>query len=274
VKDGGDDTATARTQVDAQGEALDIQIAPDAEIAASIQVRGTRNRLVLEAGVKAIAYAPAGFAATVPDPGANSGASIVIEGQDNTVIVAAGTRLGVNLTVRGSGNHVEIGPGCHLHGFINLLGSDARLTIGAGTTMVQGSLQLHEAGEIRIGRDCMISSQVYVSLSDIHPIFDRATGQRINPAASIHVGDHVWAGLRCMILKGAQVGDGAIIAAGSIVSGPVPGNAVVAGSPARTLRENVEWRRDFSESISPAETIVRVEAPPARRRWRLFRPAT
>jgi acetyltransferase-like isoleucine patch superfamily enzyme len=262
------------TPIEQEGEGHEILVASDAVILTRIIVRGQGNRLIIEAGATIAAFAPAGFSPTVPDGGVAGPHALVIEGEGNTVRIGARTRLGLNMTVRGRDNQVEIGQACHLHGFVNVLCSNARLAIGARTTMVQGSIQLHEPGEILFGEDCMISSQVYVSLSDIHPIFDRATGQRINPAASIHVGDHVWAGLRCMILKGAQVGDGAIIAAGSIVSGLAPSNAVVAGSPARTLRENVEWRRDFSESISPAETSTRVEAPPARRRWRLFRPAT
>lgn len=93
----------------------------------------------------------------------------------------------------------------------------------------------------------MISSQVYVSLSDMHPIYDRSNGHRINPAASVHIGDHVWLGLRCMILKGAQIDDGVVVAAGALVVGKVPGDAVVAGVPAKVVRRNIEWRRDFAE---------------------------
>ena len=115
---------------------------------------------------------------------------------------------------------------------------------------MKGALQVHEMGSITIGRDCMISTLVYLSVSDIHPIYDRTTGERINPAASITIGDHVWLGLRSMIMKGARIESGAVVAAGSIVSGTVPANAVVAGSPARVIRENVVWHRDFQDDPS------------------------
>ncbi len=236
-----------------------IEVARDATVTARIVIRGRGNRLIVGPGVAISAFAPAGFAATVPDPPAVSPHSVIIEGEGNTVILGAGTRLGINLSIRGDNNHVEVGEACHLHGFVNVLCSDARLSVGARTTMVQGSLQLHEAGEIIFGEDCMISSQVYVSLSDIHPIYDLETGRRINPAASVHVGNHVWAGLRCMILKGARVGDGSVIAAGSIVAGETPADAIIAGAPARTLRQGVVWRRDFSETITPSP--VRSPAP-------------
>ena len=251
--------------IDQSGRNLVVDVSPDAQVQAPIHVAGRDNQLIVQSGASIAAYAPAGFAATVPDPSAMGAATITIDGEDNRVEIASNTRLGVNLTVRGRGNRVLIGPHCHLHGFMNLLGSDATLVIGPRTTMVQGSLQLHEAGEIRIGADCMLSSQVYVSLSDIHPIFDRGSGRRLNAAASIELGDHVWVGLRCMVMKGAKVGGGSVLAAGAIVSGAVPENVIAAGAPARVIRDSIEWRRDLS--VAEIEPQVVVSHTPRRRWW-------
>ena len=44
-----------------------------------------------------------------------------------------------------------------------------------------------------------------------------------------------------MILSGVTIGDGAVIAAGALVNRDVPAHAMVAGVPARIIRENVEW---------------------------------
>jgi len=245
----------------------DIIVAGDAIIEARLVVKGRRNRLVIGPGVAITPFASLGFAPTVPNPPGGSHA-ITIEGEDNVIQLGAATRLGVNLVVRGNRNTVEVGEACHLHGFVNVLCSDARLAIGDGTTMVQGSIQLHESGEVLVGRDCMISSQVYVSLSDIHPIYDRSSGRRINPAASVILGDHVWAGLRCMIMKGARIGEGGVIAAGAIVSGATPPHAIVAGVPGRVVRENVDWRRDFSQA--GPEPTGQVTSRPAKRSWKTF----
>lgn len=250
--------------IETEGDDHEVRIGPGAQIEARVIVKGRGNQLIVGSNVVALPYAPAGFPATVPDA-APSLHSITIDGENNVVRLGSGTRLGVNMTIRGSGNTVEIGEACHLHGFMNVLCSNARLKIGDGVTMVQGSIQLHEPGEIVIGDDCMISSQVYISLSDIHPIYDRGTGQRINPAASVVIGDHVWAGLRCMIMKGARIGDGGVIAAGAIVSGQTPPNAIVAGVPGRVVRENIAWRRDFSQPAP--EPMAQIQDRP--RRWRM-----
>ena len=54
--------------------------------------------------------------------------------------------------------------------------------------------------------------------------------------APIHIGKNVWVGSKSVILPGVTVGDGAIIAAGAVVSKDVPANMIVGGVPARVLR--------------------------------------
>lgn len=56
------------------------------------------------------------------------------------------------------------------------------------------------------------------------------------------LGDRVWIGAGAIILPGVIVGDGAVVAAGSVVTADVPSQTVVAGNPARVIREKVTWR--------------------------------
>lgn len=251
------------------GQDNDIELAGDIEMSGRLEVVGNRNRIAAGAAVKVEKYAPAGFSATVPDLGRRSDASLLIEGDDNVVEIAQGVRLAVNLLVRGNGNRVQIGADAYLHGFINVITDNAVLTIGARTTMVQGSLQVHEPTTMTVGDDCMISSQVFLAVSDMHPVFDLTNGDRINPGGAVSVGDHVWLGLRTMVLKGTSIGSGSVTAAGSIVSGVVPRNVIVAGAPARVVRENIEWRRDLDDA-GPGVTM-RQSATARRSWWRLFR---
>lgn len=208
-------------------------IAGDARLTGSIHVEGHDNRIELGEGVL-----------VGPDDPLRPGPVLEVRGSRNQISIGPGTLANIRLKLDGDDCHLHIGARCNLTFNANLRAGGS-IHVGAGTTMVKGGLQVHETGTITIGKDCMISRLVYVSVSDIHPIYDRDSGERLNPAASVSIGDHVWLGLRSMIMKGSEIGDGAVVAAGAVVSGQVPPHTIVAGSPARVVRENVEWRRDF-----------------------------
>lgn len=55
----------------------------------------------------------------------------------------------------------------------------------------------------------------------------------------VTIGTDVWVGAGCVILPGVTIGDGAIVAAGSVVTKDVPPGSVVAGVPARAIKERV-----------------------------------
>ena len=48
--------------------------------------------------------------------------------------------------------------------------------------------------------------------------------------------------MNATILKGVTIGDGAIVAAGAVVTKDVPPKCIVAGVPARIIRENIDWK--------------------------------
>ena len=91
---------------------------------------------------------------------------------------------------------------------------------------------------IEIGKGCAISDNVCIADSDTHCI----DGQKDKVMAPIIIGDHVWIGKNVTVLKGVTIGSGAVIGAGSVVTKDVPGNTVVAGNPARPIKEIESWR--------------------------------
>ena len=58
----------------------------------------------------------------------------------------------------------------------------------------------------------------------------------------IEIGNKVWIATGAMILPGVKIGDGAIVAAGAVVTKDVPERCMVAGIPAKVIKENVEWK--------------------------------
>lgn len=111
------------------------------------------------------------------------------------------------------------------------------LSIGRSSSVARGST-LDARGGLTIGDDSMIGFEcVLVSHTHESARLDvpmRAQGMY---SAPIHVGDDVWIGARSIVLPGVTVGDGAIVGAGSVVTRDVPAFAVVAGVPARMLRD-------------------------------------
>lgn len=112
--------------------------------------------------------------------------------------------------------------------------ADAELVLGSGYANVHLSLSCFE--RIEIGHRVAIAEQVMIRDSDNH----RARpGTKVT--APVRIGDDVWIGSRATILKGVDVGDGAIVAAGSVVTRNVPPRTLVAGVPATVRRADVAW---------------------------------
>jgi len=89
---------------------------------------------------------------------------------------------------------------------------------------------------VEIGNDCAISWDVVITDSDYHNFMSSESTK------SVVIGNHVWIGAKSIILKGVNIGDGAVIAAGSVVNKDVPPNVLVAGSPAKIIKQNVVWK--------------------------------
>ncbi|MBO5397365.1 MAG: acyltransferase [Clostridia bacterium] len=122
-------------------------------------------------------------------------------------------------------------------------GSDIRIFKGGNLTLNSGytnaCVQIICADKIVIGEDVAIARDVIIRDTDAHEIL----GKNHCKTKPIVIGNHVWIGTRAIIMKGVTIGDGAVIAAGAIVTKDVPANTIVAGVPATVIRENVEWKK-------------------------------
>ncbi len=120
-------------------------------------------------------------------------------------------------------------------------GSDIRVYQDAELVLKEGfcnmGVQLACAKKLTIGKGCALARDVIIRDCDAHEIIKEG----YETSEEICIGDHVWIGTRAIILKGVTVGEGAIIAAGAVVTKDVPPHCLVAGVPARVIRENVEW---------------------------------
>ena len=77
--------------------------------------------------------------------------------------------------------------------------------------------------------------------TDEHPLYDKEDN-RLNPNRPIVVGNHVWVGCKCVLLKGAEVPDNTVVAAGTLLSRAFEGeNLVIGGNPPAILKQEVRW---------------------------------
>ena len=107
----------------------------------------------------------------------------------------------------------------------------ARLIIGSDVGMSGCTISVMR--KVKIGSNVLIGSGAVITDNDAHPISpeDRRYSQNLN-ADPVIVGDNVFIGGRAIILKGVTLGDGAVVAAGSVVTKNVEAYQIVAGNPA------------------------------------------
>jgi len=114
--------------------------------------------------------------------------------------------------------------------------NNGKLSIGQGACNV--NLTIMCAKEITIGNGVRIGRNV--SIRDYNGIHVIVNDKYVN-YAPVHIGDHCWLCSGCTIMPGVTIGEGSVIAANSTVTKNVPPHTLVAGSPAKLVKENIEW---------------------------------
>ncbi|AKU98110.1 Chloramphenicol acetyltransferase [Labilithrix luteola] len=124
-------------------------------------------------------------------------------------------------------------------GTVQLATSESgRIEIGSGVSINYGTA-ISARESVRIGDRTKIGPYCVIADTELPlplPLTEPSAGGYEDKASAIEIGHDVWLGGRVTLLPGARIGDGAVISAGSVVSGHIPANAVASGIPARVLR--------------------------------------
>lgn len=148
-------------------------------------------------------------------------------------------RVGRNVQLVGPEN-IRLGRDVSLLGnaYVNATGARGRIEIGDRTHVDQFCV-LYGQGGLSIGRGCAIASGVIVYSQTNQVGTDAEAPVLDQPVvyAPVRIGDDVWIGARAVILPGVTVGDHAVLGAGAVVRADVPAWAIVAGVPARVIRD-------------------------------------
>lgn len=130
----------------------------------------------------------------------------------------------------------------------------SKLLIGKNFSSGYTEFRLHQEShqEVIIGDDCMFSNNIYIKPSDGHSIYDSGTLKVLNCPQNIKIGNHCWIGRGCTILKGVNIPNNCIVGVGSIVTKSsmkehLTGNKIFVGSPAKCIKDNINWARENTE---------------------------
>lgn len=176
-------------------------------------------------------------------------------------------RLGVRLLsaavklrwTLGRGGRCRIGPGFVCNGRLRLSGP-GRISIGANVNAwaraetsvlstfshdavieIGDNVRLNGAGiqaasSVRVGDDCILGSCTIVD-TDHHSVeVNRRQAGAVVAVAPVSIGRNVWVAGQAVVLKGVSIGDDSVVAYGAVVTSDVPAGVVMAGNPARVVK--------------------------------------
>ncbi len=170
--------------------------------------------------------------------------------------IGNGTRIETaRLVVREpNGCRLSIGAESNIESLIVLEKQDAEVQIGSRSHLGGGTL-VDAACRIEIGDDVLIGFEVLIMDHDSHAVQfenrrhdvrDWMRGSKDWTSVvrrPVRIDNKAWVGARTIVLKGVTIGEGAIIGAGSVVTGDVPPWTLAAGNPARIIRPLTDEER-------------------------------
>ncbi len=146
-------------------------------------------------------------------------------------------------------NKIRIGDNCHIRGELLIFAYGGEITIGNNCFIGEGS-RIWSGEKVEIGSHVLVSHNVNIIDTNSHEMDHqlRAKGfvdmlENGHPKDKTHIEtkpivikDYAWISLNAAILKGVTIGEGAIVAAGSVVLEDVEPFTLVGGNPARVLK--------------------------------------
>jgi acetyltransferase-like isoleucine patch superfamily enzyme len=131
-----------------------------------------------------------------------------------------------------------LGPGVRI-----AIGENALLSLGGARrepeSGVTENARILVRRSVTVGEDFLCSWNLFLTDSDHHPY-----GADTAAVAPVTIGDHVWVGPNCSILKGAVIGADCVVANGAVVgSGEFPQGTLIGGLPARAIGKALAWKR-------------------------------
>ena len=169
-----------------------------------------------------------------------------------TCVLEHGARLQASArirNIRGENDCIRVGRHSLVAGELLVFAHGGNITIGDWCYIGEGA-RIWSSGSIEIGDRVLISHGVNIFDSLTHPLKAGARHEQFKAITRtghpreidlgerpVSLGNDVWIGAGASILRGVSLEEGAIVGAGSVVTRPVPAYTIVAGNPAKIVRE-------------------------------------
>lgn len=143
------------------------------------------------------------------------------------------------------GGKVELGKNTHVYGdtFIQtgfggsiIIGNDTHIQPRCQFSAYMSSIRI--GCRVQIAPNCAFYPYDHGTSPD-KPIIE----QPLQSKGGINIGDDVWLGFGVIVLDGVNIGKGAVIGAGSVVTHDIPDNTIAAGIPARAIRKREDIKK-------------------------------
>lgn len=160
---------------------------------------------------------------------------------------AKGVKIVQRITAQGRGR-IEVGEGAQLgvypspgfkrgEFYLEARSASAQIIIGKNVFINNDCTIIADKSFIEIGDDTLIGPSFFCVDSNFHPLDPTQRMTSNYTCQPVKIGKNVFIGARVTILKGVNIGDDTVIAAGSVVVKDVPRSVIFAGNPARFISD-------------------------------------
>lgn len=181
---------------------------------------------------------------------------IKIIGDYNKIEIADNVKYyDLNIVIYGNHNNIRIDEYCELNEACFSIGikytpaNNVCINLGTGIS-ISGKSHLfcaEDDSKIIINENCLLSSGIDIWCTDTHSIHD-INGNILNMGKEVIIGKHVWIGKDVKICKNTKIADNCVIGWNSVITSSISNkhnaNSVIAGNPAKVVKENILWSKE------------------------------
>lgn len=176
-----------------------------------------------------------------------------------TMVPGAGTKVARSARIRnilGDCEAISAGKNCYLAGELLVFAHGGKIRMGDWCYVGEGS-RIWSSSLVELGDRVLVSNDCFIVDSQTHPLNAKQRHDQFvqimrlgHPThislgeRPVRIGSDVLLGAKAIVLRGVSIGQGAIVGAGSVLTKDVPEWTIVAGNPARVIRELTVVERD------------------------------